>query len=228
MIAPFLSIWFISSSTSSFSSGVIFFHLVKKFVKGFVWKELDIHELCSTQLDLLLNFTNFFAKCFPLLAKRSHWEIFARNKFFTKWCTFGYPCIGSTGTGYTEEGRFKFSYTNYVASSVLLLMIAKEIASFPTLQDEVDEALSKGLIIVAIIDRIIWLFVVNGDEKLPGFPSFFFLFFLRLTYSVIYSSRFSPNKCYWVFSWITSLFSDIISFIYFLLPIIAIRGFLRL
>ena len=124
--------------------------------------------------------------------------------------------------------RFKFWYANYVASSVLLLMIAKEIASFPTLQDEVDEALSKGLIIVAIIDRIIWLFVVNGDEKLPGFPSFFFLFFLRLTYSVIYSSRFSPNKCYWVFSWITSLFSDIISFIYFLLPIIAIRGFLRL
>lgn len=124
--------------------------------------------------------------------------------------------------------RFKFWYANYVASSVLLLMIAKEIASFPTLQDEVDEALSKGLIIVAIIDRIIWLFVVNGDEKLPGFPSFFFLFFLRLTYSVIYSSRFSPNKCYWVFSWITSLFSDIISFIYFLLPIIAVRGFLRL
>ena len=124
--------------------------------------------------------------------------------------------------------RFKFWYANYVASSVLLLMIAKEIASFPTLKDEVDEALSKGLIIVAIIDRIIWLFVVNGDEKLPGFPSFFFLFFLRLTYSVIYSSRFSPNKCYWVFSWITSLFSDIISFIYFLLPIIAIRGFLRL
>ena len=124
--------------------------------------------------------------------------------------------------------RFKFWYANYVASSVLLLMIAKEIASFPTLQDEVDEALSKGLIFVAIIDRIIWLFVVNGDEKLPGFPSFFFLFFLRLTYSVIYSSRFSPNKCYWVFSWITSLFSDIISFIYFLLPIIAIRGFLRL
>ena len=124
--------------------------------------------------------------------------------------------------------RFKFWYANYVASSVLLLMIAKEIASFPTLQDEVDEALSKGLIIVAIIDRIIWLFVVNGDEKLPGFPSFFFLFFLRLTYSVIYSSRFSPNKCYWVFSWITSLFSDIISFIYLLLPIIAIRGFLRL
>ena len=124
--------------------------------------------------------------------------------------------------------RFKFWYANYVASSVLLLMIAKEIASFPTLQDEVDEALSKGLIIVAIIDQIIWLFVVNGDEKLPGFPSFFFLFFLRLTYSVIYSSRFSPNKCYWVFSWISSLFSDIISFIYFLLPIIAIRGFLRL
>ena len=124
--------------------------------------------------------------------------------------------------------RFKFWYANYVASSVLLLMIAKEIASFPTLKDEVDEALSKGLIIVAIIDRIIWLFVVNGDEKLPGFPSFFFLFFLRLTYSVIYSSRFSPNKCYWVFSWITSLFSDIMSFIYFLLPIIAIRGFLRL
>ena len=124
--------------------------------------------------------------------------------------------------------RFKFWYANYVASSVLLLMIAKEIASFPTLKDEVDEALSKGLIIVAIIDRIIWLFVVNGDEKLPGFPSFFLLFFLRLTYSVIYSSRFSPNKCYWVFSWITSLFSDIISFIYFLLPIIAIRGFLRL
>ena len=124
--------------------------------------------------------------------------------------------------------RFKFWYANYVASSVLLLMIAKEIASFPTLQDEVDEALSKGLIIVAIIDRIIWLFVVNGDEKLPGFPSFFFLFFLRLTYSVIYSSRFSPNKCYWVFSWITSLFSDITSFICFLLPIIAITGFLRL
>ena len=123
--------------------------------------------------------------------------------------------------------RFKFWYANYVASSVLLLMIAKEIASFPTLQDEVDEALSKGLIIVAIIDRIIWLFVVNGDEKLPGF-SFLFIFFLRLMYSVIYSSRFSPNKCYWVFSWITSLFSDIISFIYFLLPIIAIRGFLRL
>ena len=124
--------------------------------------------------------------------------------------------------------RFKFWYANYVASSVLLLMIAKEIASFPTLQDEVDEALSKGLIIVAIIDRIIWLFVVNGDEKLPGFPSFFFFFFLRLTYSVIYSSRFSPNKCYWVFSWITSLFSDITSFICFLLPIIAITGFLRL
>ena len=123
--------------------------------------------------------------------------------------------------------RFKFWYANYVASSVLLLMIAKEIASFPTLQDEVDEALSKGLIFVAIIDRIIWLFVVNGDEKLPGF-SFLFIFFLRLMYSVIYSSRFSPNKCYWVFSWITSLFSDIISFIYFLLPIIAIRGFLRL
>ena len=226
MIAPFLSTSFISSSTSSFSCGVIFFHLVKKFVKGFVWKELDIHELCWTQLDLLLNFTNFFAKCFPLLAKRSPWEIFVRNKFFTKWCTFGYPCIDSTGTGYTEEGRFKFSYTNYVGSSVLLLMIAKEIASFPTLQDEVDEALSKGLIFVAIIDRIIWLFVVNGDKKLPGF--FFFFFFLRLTYSVIYSSRFSPNKCYWVFSWITSLFSDIISFIYFLLPIIAVRGFLRL
>ena len=76
--------------------------------------------------------------------------------------------------------RFKFWYANYVASSVLLLMIAKEIASFPTLQDEVDEALSKGLIIVAIIDRIIWLFVVNGDEKLPGFPSFFFLFFFEV------------------------------------------------
>ena len=59
-------------------------------------------------------------------------------------------------------------------------MIAKEIASFPTLQDEVDEALSKGLIIVAIIDRIIWLFVVNGDEKLPGFPSFFFSFFFEV------------------------------------------------
>lgn len=56
-------------------------------------------------------------------------------------------------------------------------MIAKEIASFPTLQDEVDEALSKGLIFFAIIDRIIWLFVVNGDEKLPGF-SFIFIFFL--------------------------------------------------
>lgn len=53
-------------------------------------------------------------------------------------------------------------------------MIAKEIALLPTLQDEVDEALSKGLIIVAIIDRIIWLFVVNDDEKLPGFSSFFF------------------------------------------------------
>ena len=46
IMAPFSRIWFISSSTSSFFSRVIFLPLVKKFDKGVLWKEFDIHELC--------------------------------------------------------------------------------------------------------------------------------------------------------------------------------------
>ena len=55
-------------------------------------------------------------------------------------------------------------------------MIAKEIALPPTHILLGEGAPSKGLMIVDIIDRIIWLFVVNDFEKLPGLLSDFNVF----------------------------------------------------
>ena len=50
-------------------------------------------------------------------------------------------------------------------------MIAKEIASLPTHILLGEGAPSKGVMIVDIINQIIWLFVVNDFEKLPGLLS---------------------------------------------------------
>ena len=63
-----------------------------------------------------------------------------------------------------------------VAQSVVVLMIAKGIASPSTsiLLGEKDP--SKWLMIAAITDQIIWLFVVNNVEKLSGFLVEFNLF----------------------------------------------------
>ena len=112
-----------------------------------------------------VNFFQFFCKKSPLTGKGSLGEIFTENRFFIILCSLGYYCIDRTGIGYREEGKFKFWLTSSVARSVVALMIAKKIASPPTFILLEEEAPSKRLIIV----QIIWLFVVNNVEKLPGF-----------------------------------------------------------
>ena len=64
--------------------------------------------------------------------------------------------------------------------SVVVLMTAKEIASPPISILKGEGTLQKGLMIVAIINRIICLFAVNVIKNLPGLH-------LSLTCSVIFS-----------------------------------------
>ena len=126
------------------------------------------------------SFVNLFAKRFTLHHKGSFEDIFIGNIFFTKWYPLGYSCIYRTATGCKEEGGIIFYLTNSVALFVVVLMTAKEIASPPISILKGEGTLQKGLMIVAIINRIIWLFAVNVIKNLPGLH-------LSLTCSVIFS-----------------------------------------
>ena len=130
--------------------------------------------------------------------------------FFTKWCSFGYSCIDRTGTGYTEEARFKFLITNFAAWSVVVLMIAKEIASPPVFILLAEGAPSKGLMIVAITDQIIWLFVVNDVDKLIGFIFEFNLFcdvFIKFLSEQTFWSVFLDYVFYFLTSYLLPFFT---------------------
>ena len=111
------------------------------------------------------NFSQFFVNCFTLPIKGGLWRFLQGKDVLLN--DVALDLLVLTGLVLGIQKKEDFWLTSFVAQSVVVLTIAKEIALPPTYILLGEEGPSKALMIVAIIDGIICLFSINDVAKLP-------------------------------------------------------------